>query len=38
MLEEDIICKKTITYINEVEGHSVTVYEYEFIKIYITDI
>ena len=38
MLEEDIICEKTITYINEVENYSVTVYEYKFIKMHITDI
>ena len=38
ILEEDIICKKTTTCINEVGGHFVTVYEYEFIKMYVTDI
>ena len=38
MLEEDIICKKTITYVNEIEDYSVTVYEYKSVKMYITDI
>ena len=38
MLEEDIICKKTITHINEVGGYSVTVYKYKFIKTHMTDI
>ena len=38
MLEEDITYKKTITYINEIEDYSVTVYKYEFIKMYVTDI
>ena len=38
MLEEDIIYEKIITYVNEVEDYSVTVYEYKFIKMYITDI
>ena len=37
-VEEDIIYEKTITYINKIEDYSVTVYEYEFIKIYMTDI
>ena len=37
MLEEDITCKKTIICINEVEDYSVTVYEYEFIEMYVTD-
>ena len=38
MLEEDIIYKKIMIYINEIESHSVAVYKYEFIKIHITDI
>ena len=38
MLEEDIIYKKTIIYINEIEDYSITVYKYKSVKIYITDI
>ena len=38
MLEENIIYKKTTTYINEVEDHSVIVYKYRSIKMHITDI
>ena len=38
MLEENIIYKKTITYINEIEDYSMTVYEYESVKMYVTDI
>ena len=37
MLEENIMYKKTITYINEIKGYSVIVYKYEFIETYITD-
>ena len=38
MLEENIIFEKTIIYVNEVEDYSVAVYEYESVKMYITDI
>ena len=38
VLEEDIIYKKTITYVNEIEDYSVAVYEYKFIKMHMTDI
>ena len=37
MLEEDIIYKKIITCVNEVENYSIAVYKYEFIKMYVTD-
>ena len=37
MLEEDIICEKTIIYVNEIEGYSVTVYKYESVEMYITN-